>query len=82
MLSTAGEVGTRLARLQSAALEPVLKPSGYSDYSRPGEACGVFGVYAPETDAAHLISFGLMALQHRGQESAGRWSREDNTLGA
>ena len=31
----------------------------------------MFGVYAPETDAAHLISFGLFALQHRGQESAG-----------
>ncbi len=31
----------------------------------------MFGVYAPETDAAHLISFGLLALQHRGQESAG-----------
>ncbi|MGZ5383074.1 MAG: amidophosphoribosyltransferase [Acidimicrobiia bacterium] len=45
--------------------------SGSIDFSRPGEACGVFGVYAPETDAAHLISFGLMALQHRGQESAG-----------
>jgi amidophosphoribosyltransferase len=45
--------------------------SSFSDTSRPGEACGVFGVYAPETDAAHLISFGLFALQHRGQESAG-----------
>ena len=31
----------------------------------------MFGVYAPETDAAHLVSFGLFALQHRGQESAG-----------
>lgn len=37
----------------------------------PGEECGVFGVYAPGQDAAHLISFGLFALQHRGQESAG-----------
>jgi amidophosphoribosyltransferase len=45
--------------------------STLSDRSRPGEACGVFAVYAPETDAAHLISFGLFALQHRGQESAG-----------
>ena len=31
----------------------------------------MFGVYAPETDAAHLVSYGLFALQHRGQESAG-----------
>jgi amidophosphoribosyltransferase len=52
-------------------LEPALNSVDFSDHSRPGEACGVFGVYAPETDAAHLISFGLFALQHRGQESAG-----------
>ncbi len=38
---------------------------------RPGEACGVFGVYAPGEDAARLAYFGLFALQHRGQESAG-----------
>ncbi|MDO8885613.1 amidophosphoribosyltransferase [Candidatus Oleimmundimicrobium sp.] len=35
------------------------------------EACGVFGIYAPETDVARLTYFGLYALQHRGQESAG-----------
>jgi amidophosphoribosyltransferase len=38
---------------------------------RPGEACGVFGVYTPGADAARLTYFGLFALQHRGQESAG-----------
>ncbi len=38
---------------------------------RPGEACGIFGVYAPGADAARLAYFGLFALQHRGQESAG-----------
>ena len=35
------------------------------------EACGVFGIHAPGTDAARLTYFGLFALQHRGQESAG-----------
>ena len=35
------------------------------------EACGVFGVYAPGEDVAKLTYFGLYALQHRGQESAG-----------
>lgn len=35
------------------------------------EACGVFGVYAPSEDVSRLIYFGLYALQHRGQESAG-----------
>ncbi len=40
---------------------------------KPEEACGVFGVYAPEAtfDVAKLTYFGLYALQHRGQESAG-----------
>jgi amidophosphoribosyltransferase len=38
---------------------------------KPEEACGVFGVYAPGEDVAKLAYFGLFALQHRGQESAG-----------
>ena len=33
--------------------------------------CGIFGIYAPERDVARLSYFGLFALQHRGQESAG-----------
>ena len=35
------------------------------------EACGVVGVWAPNEDVARLAYFGLYALQHRGQESAG-----------
>lgn len=35
------------------------------------EECGVFGVYAPGMDVARMCGFGLQALQHRGQESAG-----------
>ena len=38
---------------------------------RPREACGVFGIYAPGEDVARITYFGLYALQHRGQESAG-----------
>ena len=37
---------------------------------KPREACGLFGVHG-QTDAAKLTYFGLYALQHRGQESAG-----------
>ncbi|MCA9820971.1 MAG: amidophosphoribosyltransferase [Dehalococcoidia bacterium] len=37
----------------------------------PHEACGVFGVYGPDDDVARLTFYGLYALQHRGQESAG-----------
>ena len=35
------------------------------------ESCGVFGIYAPGVDVARITFFGLYALQHRGQESAG-----------
>ncbi len=37
-----------------------------------GDACGVFGIQAPgQEDLSRLCYFGLFALQHRGQESAG-----------
>lgn len=38
---------------------------------RPKEECGIFGIYVPEQEVARLAFFGLFALQHRGQESAG-----------
>ncbi|NJN31874.1 MAG: amidophosphoribosyltransferase [Synechococcales cyanobacterium RM1_1_8] len=39
---------------------------------KPEEACGVFGIYATAAfDVARLAYFGIYALQHRGQESAG-----------
>lgn len=38
---------------------------------RPQEECGVFGIYAPGIDVARRTFFGIFALQHRGQESAG-----------
>lgn len=41
------------------------------DEKGPQDACGVFGVWAPGEDVAKLTYFGLYALQHRGQESAG-----------
>ncbi|MGB0561589.1 MAG: amidophosphoribosyltransferase [Spirulinaceae cyanobacterium] len=44
------------------------------------EACGVFGVYAPGEDVATLTYFGLYALQHRGQESAGIATLEGETI--
>jgi amidophosphoribosyltransferase len=44
--------------------------------------CGVFGVRAPGRDVARLTYFGLYALQHRGQESAGIAVSEDGRLTA
>ena len=37
---------------------------------KPREACGLFGIH-DHPEAARLTYFGLYALQHRGQESAG-----------
>ncbi|MEL6441813.1 MAG: amidophosphoribosyltransferase [Cyanobacteria bacterium J06621_8] len=49
---------------------------------KPEEACGVFGIYAPEAifDLARLTYFGLYALQHRGQESAGIATHSQNDI--
>ncbi|MDU4216370.1 MAG: amidophosphoribosyltransferase, partial [Veillonella sp.] len=35
------------------------------------EECGVFGIYDRTVDVARYVYWGLFALQHRGQESAG-----------
>ena len=45
------------------------------------EECGVFGVYSKERAAlAELCYFGLYALQHRGQESAGIVINDDGVF--
>ena len=46
----------------------------------PREACGVFGVWSPEVDVARLTFYGIYALQHRGQESAGICATDGKTL--
>ncbi|AEG59556.1 amidophosphoribosyltransferase [Desulforamulus ruminis] len=38
---------------------------------KPVEECGVFGIYTPGLEVAKVTYYGLYALQHRGQESAG-----------
>lgn len=43
----------------------------YGPFDNPREECGVIAVYSPEETASRLAFFGLFALQHRGQESAG-----------
>ncbi|NTV13520.1 MAG: amidophosphoribosyltransferase [Desulfobulbaceae bacterium] len=50
-----------------------------SDRGRPREECGVCGIYGHQ-DAARLTYFGLYALQHRGQESAGIVSSDGNKI--
>ena len=55
--------------LASAPCDAALPSSSQDDALH--EECGVFGVWAPGLDVARLTYFGLKALQHRGQESAG-----------
>ncbi|MFC1488504.1 amidophosphoribosyltransferase [Thermodesulfobacteriota bacterium] len=50
------------------------------DYSdKPREACGIFGIYG-HPEGARLTYFGLYALQHRGQESAGIAVTRDKSI--
>ena len=46
------------------------------------EACGVVGVYARGEEAARAVFFGIYALQHRGQESAGIASSDGRNIRA
>ena len=48
---------------------------------RPREACGVFGIYG-HPESAQITYFGLYALQHRGQESAGIAVHRDRRIHA
>src|SRR5436190_12785737 len=59
----------RRRRRRRGAGRAARRPRGGVDGS--GLMCGVFGVFSRRRDVARLAYFGLFALQHRGQESAG-----------
>ena len=44
------------------------------------EECGVVGLRSLDNDVARLAFFGLFALQHRGQESAGIASADGSEI--
>jgi amidophosphoribosyltransferase len=46
----------------------------------PREACGVFAAYTPGQRVSSVIYYGLYALQHRGQESAGIATSDGETV--
>jgi len=52
------------------------------DEDKLREKCGVFGIYFddPEKNAANLVYYGLLSLQHRGQESAGIAAVKNNIM--
>ena len=48
-------------------------------WDKLGEECGVIGLYTPDADhIASMACYGLIALQHRGQESAGIAVKNDS----
>ena len=53
-----------------------------NDSDKLKEECGVFGVFLedPERDAVQLSFYGLLSLQHRGQESAGIAAAKNKTI--
>ena len=50
-----------------------------ADFDKPRESCGIFGI-CDHPEAAPITYFGLYALQHRGQESAGIATIRGNTI--
>jgi amidophosphoribosyltransferase len=55
--------------------------SGDMRLGKQKEECGVFGIFNNDNlDVARLTYYGLYALQHRGQESAGIAVNDDGTI--
>ena len=50
------------------------------DEDKLKEECGVMGVYSKVQNVSHMIYYGLYALQHRGQESAGIAVSKDSKI--
>ena len=55
-------------------------PKVYGPFDSPREECGVIAVYSPQETASRVSFFGLFALQHRGQESAGIAATNGETI--
>jgi phosphoribosylformylglycinamidine synthase len=59
-------------RLGSKLYKNIPNYISFDRSQQPKEECGIIGIYDENNlDTANLAYFGLMALQHRGQESAG-----------
>ena len=66
----------RIEAISSQFLQQIPLTASHShpdefELDTPKEECGIFGIYAPSEEVARVTFFGLFALQHRGQESAG-----------
>ncbi len=59
--------------------EPGSDSNGYEVFSEKKEECGLFGIFG-DPDAVQKAYFGMHALQHRGQESAGIASSDGESI--
>ncbi len=59
--------------------ESILNGAGNEVFPEKREECGLFGIFG-DPDAVQKTYFGLHALQHRGQESAGIASSDGESL--
>ncbi len=50
------------------------------EYDKLREECGIIGIYSKNQIASRMIYLGLVALQHRGQESAGIVTFDDENM--
>ena len=67
-----GPLPQKTIKSQPLNMEDTLTSADSNINDVPHEACGIVGIYAPkEEEVARAVFFGLYALQHRGQESAG-----------
>lgn len=64
-------VAVTCAQAHPEALHTPFRTDPFPDHDHPAEECGIFGIFAPGEEVARICFFGLFALQHRGQESAG-----------
>ena len=67
-------------RATESTYSGLVPEEAYISVEGPGEACGVFAAYSTRQRVSHLIYFGLFALQHRGQESAGIATSDGETV--
>ncbi len=58
---------------------PISDDDGYEVFAEKKEECGLFGIFG-DPEAVQKVYFGLHALQHRGQESAGIASSDGESL--
>lgn len=83
-MASTGRTGSPVISLpQLSSHPPELSPeqlATLAEYERK-EKCGIFGIAGP-SDAVERCYYGLYALQHRGQESAGIATSDGTTINA